>query len=101
LSVPVAGFEWDEGNIAHCRKHGVSRREVEQIFVRPVIVLPDHSHSQEEARLRAIGRTDEGRPVFVVFTIRSRSGLNYIRPISARYMHREEIEAYEKENPEF
>jgi len=97
----LAGFDWDHGNLDHCRKHGVSKAEVEGVFTRPVIVLPDHGHSQTEQRFRAIGRTRHERAVFVVFTIRERDGRRYIRPVSARYMHREEIESYEKENPDF
>jgi len=97
----VSGFEWDDGNLAHCRKHGVSRPEIESLFASPVIVLPDPGHSHREQRFRAIGRTgDDGRAVFVVFTVRERGGRRYIRPVSARYMHREEIESYEEENPD-
>jgi uncharacterized DUF497 family protein len=35
--------------------------------------------------------------MIVVFTFRCREGLRLIRPISARYMHKKEIEKYEKE----
>jgi uncharacterized DUF497 family protein len=70
-------------------------------FTRPLAVLPDAAHSQHENRFRAIGRTDKGRGVFIVFTIRRRGDEVLIRPISARYMHKEEIDAYEKENPGF
>lgn len=97
---PLSGFDWDDGNLKHCRKHGVSRSEVENLFARPVVILPDAGHSQTERRLRAIGGTRDGRAVFVVFTIRERGGHRYIRPISARYMHREETESYEEENPD-
>jgi uncharacterized DUF497 family protein len=38
--------------------------------------------------------------VFLVFTIRERDGERLIRPVSARYMHPEEIESYEAENPD-
>ena len=95
----LSGFEWDDGNLEHCRKHGVSRSEIEGLFASPVIVLPDTGHSEAETRHRAIGRTRNGRAVFVVFTIRERDGRRYIRPVSARYMHKAEIEGYEKENP--
>jgi uncharacterized protein len=60
----------------------------------------DLEHSLGEERLRAIGRSNEGRYVFLVFTIRERNGEHLIRSISARYMHREEVEYYEKENPD-
>jgi uncharacterized DUF497 family protein len=61
--------------------------------------LADAAHSQREERLRAIGRTDKGRGVFIIFTLRRKGDELLIRPISARYMHKKEIEAYEKENP--
>jgi uncharacterized DUF497 family protein len=95
----VSGFEWDDGNREHCQKHGVSPAEIEGLFTSPVTVLPDPGHSQAERRFRAIGRTGEGRAVFIVFTVRERGGRRYIRPVSARYMHREEIDSYEEENP--
>ena len=63
------------------------------------MILPDESHSLAESRLRAIGRTAEGRYAFLVFTIRQVHGKRYIRPIGARFMHRKEVARYEKENP--
>jgi uncharacterized protein len=49
--------------------------------------------------LRAIGKTAEGRAIFVVFTLRRRGDDILIRPISARHMHDKEVKSYEKENP--
>jgi uncharacterized DUF497 family protein len=65
-----------------------------------VAVLPDNAHSATERRLCAVGWTDVGRAVFVVFTLRQRGSEVLIRPISARYMHEKEVKAYEKENPD-
>jgi uncharacterized DUF497 family protein len=96
----IAGFEWDNGNRAKCHKHGVSPEEIETLFLRPIMILPDEAHSRTESRLKAIGKTEAGRYVFLVFVIRKREGKRYIRPISARYMHQREVEHYEKENPE-
>jgi uncharacterized DUF497 family protein len=96
----VAGFEWDEGNLAKCQKHAVSVAEVESIFARPHTIRLDMEHSLAEERLRAIGKSNKGRYIFLVFTIRERDGEHLIRPISARYMHRKEVETYEKENPD-
>jgi hypothetical protein len=42
----------------------------------------------------------KGRGVFIVFTLRRKGDEVLIRPISARYMHKKEIEAYEEENPD-
>jgi len=54
----VAGFEWDAGNRQKCQKHGVSIREVEVLFARDVMVLPDDAHSARERRYRAVGQTE-------------------------------------------
>lgn len=45
--------------------------------------------------MRAIGKTRSGRYVFLVFMLRELDGRINARPISARYMHRKEIDHYE------
>lgn len=99
MDMSIAGFDWDSGNYAKCQKHGVSVSEIEALFLRPIILLPDEAHSVTETRLKAIGTTDTGRHMFLIFTIREHEGEQYIRPVSARYMHEKEIENYEEENP--
>lgn len=91
------GFDWDDGNIAKCQKHGLSIDEIEGLFEGPFDVFPDAAHSDTEIRLRAIGRGSSGRWVFCAFTIRQQAGLNLVRPVSARYMHAGEVAYYEKE----
>lgn len=71
--------------------------DIESLFERPLSVLPDLEHSEAEERFKAIGLTSHGRHVLLVFTLRQRDGVSLIRPISARYMHRKEIDHYEKE----
>ena len=93
-----AGFDWDEGNRAKCQKHGVSVEEVEGLFSRPLLILPDALHSKSERRLWGIGKTEKGRAVFLVFTLRRHGGKQFIRPVSARYMHRKEVRNYEEKN---
>ena len=100
LPAKIAGFNWDGGNREKCGKHGVSAGEIEALFRRPIALLPDPAHSLAEARIRAVGKTRGGRYVFLVFTLRRRDGGTWIRPISARYMHRKEIERYEQANPD-
>ena len=95
----VYGFDWDAGNQEKCLKHGLTLEEIESVFDGIVMVLPDPNHSDGEDRSRAIGRTVSGRYIFLVYTLRRRNGQTFIRPISARYMHRKEIDHYEKENP--
>lgn len=93
----ASGFDWDRGNRRKCQKHGISVEDIEEVFGRRIIILPDDIHSQKEHRFRAIGWTKEQRAVFIVFTLRHRRNDILIRPISARYMHKKEIDLYEKE----
>ena len=95
-----AGFNWDSGNHKKCQKHGVSIAEIESVFSRPVVVLPDKENPQGERRFRAIGTTLKNRKLFVVFTLRNHANAVLIRPISARYMHKNEVESYEKNYPD-
>ncbi|MGH7091627.1 MAG: BrnT family toxin [Stellaceae bacterium] len=93
----IEGFEWDEGNSRKSvDKHGVSQAEAEQVFFdEPLLVVEDAGHSDREARLHALGRTDAGRLLHVTFTLRRDRTL--IRVISARTMHRKERLRYEQE----
>jgi uncharacterized protein len=92
------GFDWDRGNRAKCQKHGLSVALIEGLFARPLAIVPSAADSREESRFCAVGQTGSGRRVFLVFTLRRKGDKQLIRPISARYMHKKEIESYEKEN---
>jgi uncharacterized protein len=89
-------FDWDAGNRAKCQKHGVSIAEIEAFFAGSIRVVPDKAHSGVEDRFIGVGRDSNGRAMFVAFTIRQRDRRRLIRPISARYMHRKEVENYGK-----
>ena len=93
----VTGFDWDRGNLAKCQKHGVEIAEIESVFRQTLAVFPDPTHSKEEERFIGIGNTNQGRSLFIAFTLRSHSNAVLIRPISARYMHPKEVDHYEKE----
>jgi hypothetical protein len=94
----IEGFDWDDGNRRKSTdKHGITQAEAEQIFLNePLLVVPDARHSEREARLHALGRTDGGRLLHVTFTLRRGEAL--IRVISARPMHRKERQRYEEES---
>ena len=98
IDLRVSGFDWDVGNRTKCQKHGVSITQIEALFANSPRIAPDPKHSADEDRLIAVGRTSAGRPVFVAFTIRTKNKRRLIRPVTARYMHAEEIAAYEKES---
>jgi uncharacterized protein len=90
----VGGFEWDKGNIfKNWRKHGISDMECEQVFFnQPLIIIDDTKHSVKEKRYYCLGKTDDNRKLFIVFTMRR----ELIRIISARNMSKKEREIYEK-----
>ena len=91
----ITGFDWDDGNARKNEKHGVSVAEAEQVFFNaPLLLLADDAHSQEELRIHALGKTDEGRTLHITFTLRQSGQL--IRVISARDMHRKERAIYEQ-----
>ena len=86
------GFDWDEGNRGkNWEKHGVTDSECEQVFFnQPLFVFADTEHSKEEQCYYVLGRTDERRRLFVVFTPRG----DKIRVISAREMTKRERAFY-------
>ena len=91
----ITGFNWDDGNARKNDKHGVSMAEAEQVFFNaPLSLLEDSAHSQQEPRLHALGKTDDGRTLHISFTLRQ-SG-TWVRVISARDMHRKERVIYEQ-----
>lgn len=98
VTIDATGFQWDNGNLVKCQQHGVTIETIEAVFASGVIVLPDAGHSQDEPRYRAIGKTETGKMLFVVYTLRQRGMATLIRPISARYMHQKEVQSYEKED---
>jgi hypothetical protein len=87
------GFDWDDGNARKNEKHGVSKSEVEQVFLnKPLLLADDLKHSKRELRFHALGRTDQDRWLHVTFT--EREDGTFIRPISARAMSRKERAVY-------
>ena len=92
----ISEVDWDEANREKCQKHGVSIAEIEAILRGSPQVAPDPAHSAHDDRFIAVGRNPEGRPIFVAFTFRVSQGRLAIRPVTARYMHRQEAQSYEK-----
>ena len=90
----VEGFDWDDGNRdKNWIRHRVSQRECEEPFFNlPLVVADDVGHSQTERRHYALGKTNAGRRLFIVFTIRRM----LIRVISARDMSHREREIYDQ-----
>ena len=86
------GFDWDDGNSdKNWIQHKVSKAESEEVFFnQPIIVGDDEKHSLEEKRWYLLGKTNGGRLLYVVFTMRG----ELIRIISARDMSKKERRIY-------
>jgi uncharacterized protein len=86
------GFDWSGGNAEkNWKRHGVTPLEAEQVFFNtPLLSGDDPEHSGTERRFYVLGQTDEGRELFVVFTLRGRR----LRVVSARDMSRKERKVY-------
>ena len=93
LPVPVS-FEWDKGNLdKNWNKHKVGYKEAEEVFTdEGLITYEDIKHSQKEVRLVALGKTNNGRKLYIVFTIRNKK----VRIISARDQNLKERKLNEK-----
>jgi uncharacterized DUF497 family protein len=89
----LPGFERDPGNWRKSElKHGVAAAEVEEVLLNEPVCQVDTPHSGNEQRDVALGVTNEGRALFVAFTIRR----SRVRIISARPMSRKERVVYEE-----
>lgn len=88
----LEGFEWDEGNSnKNWHLHNVTNGECEEVFFNlPLIIASDKSHSDNELRFFALGRTETNRWLFLAFTVRNK----LIRVISARDMTKSERRKY-------
>jgi uncharacterized DUF497 family protein len=87
----LEGFDWDSGNSEKIwQRHGVRTVEAEQVILNRPVVATDARHSELESRFTALGKTDPGRLLTVVFTMRG----NLVRVISARPMSRAERRSY-------
>jgi uncharacterized DUF497 family protein len=83
----LEGFDWDAANWRKSEfKHGVAAAEAEEVLLGDPLCQVDVRLSGSEQRYVALGRTNEGRTLFVAFTIRR----NRVRVDSARPMSRKE-----------
>lgn len=63
-------FDWDQANIRHLRRHKVSTSEFEEALLNDAIEL-EYEDEDGEPRFKSLGRTNDGRILVLVWTIRS------------------------------
>lgn len=78
----IKGFDWDHGNTEkNWIKHQVRKEECEEMFFnKPLRIFDDSVYSKNEKRYGALGKTNAGRRLAIIFTVRK----DMIRIISAR-----------------
>jgi uncharacterized DUF497 family protein len=70
-------FEWDDFNVEHIVRHGVDADEAEEVFLEQPLI-----RRAREGRYLALGRTDAGRLLAVIFERRGPR----VRVVTARDM---------------
>jgi len=89
----LRGFDWDSVNWRKSElKHGVAAAEAQEVLLNDPLCQVDTRHSDVEHRYVALGVTNEGRRLFVSFTVRQ----GRVRIISARPMSRKERAIHEE-----
>lgn len=90
----IEDFDWDKSSTEkNWKKHKVHYKECAEIFFnKPLKILYDDKHSQEEDKFIALGTTNEGRRLTIIFTSRN----NKIRVTSARDQSKKERRYREK-----
>ncbi len=89
----LRGFNWDAANWRKSElRHGVAATEAEEALLNEPLCQVDTRHSDDEQRYVAMGVTNEGRGLFISFTVRR----SLVRIISARPMSRKERAIHEE-----
>ena len=83
-------FDWDEANTQHVVRHGVKPEEAEQAMVNDPLPV-ETNWRRGELRTVCVGRTDSGRRLAVVYTIRN----DRIRIVTAYPIARKGRRTYE------
>lgn len=88
-------FQWDNGNTRHLiieyPERGNTTSEIESLFADPCFdALPDRVDNRGEQQYHALGRSNQNRLLYVIFSIRN----GQIRPISCRPVSRKERDRY-------
>jgi uncharacterized DUF497 family protein len=93
--MPIGGFpdfEWDESNVEHLARHGISPEEVEELFLGRTIRLRMATDAPD--RVPVLGRTLGGRYLLIICQQKAGS---LIRPFTGRDMRPHERRIYERQ----
>lgn len=101
LTTRFERFDWDAGNRGKCLAHAYllarSRARCCSMTCSSCTTRSiRRTNGQDEQRYIAAGPTRSGRYLFVAYTLRTIDERTALRPITARYMHKDEAERYEQ-----
>lgn len=83
-------FDWDDANRKHVLDHRVEPGEAEDALLDPRLIGAPAYRVRAEQRWAALGATEDGRVLFVVFTRRR----SRVRVVTARDASRRESRRY-------
>jgi uncharacterized protein len=86
-------FDWDESNVAHIARHGISPAECEEAYQNGPVVIEYQLRSREK-RLLCLGETRARRLLTLVITERRGS----VRIVTAHPMHAKQRRIYQGED---
>lgn len=89
LSEEIEGFDWDAANVGHILRHAVTPFEVEEAVGGRQVTFPAKTINGEK-RWKLLGKTESGRYLVVVFTIRR----ELFRTVTAYEMNSAERKKY-------
>ncbi|MBI4496410.1 MAG: BrnT family toxin [Chloroflexi bacterium] len=84
-------FAWDDDNIEHLARHGITPEEVEDLFAGPLVRRRGGTDAPD--RFRVLGRTAAGRYLAIVYQEKARGS---VRPFTGWEMRPYERELYER-----
>jgi uncharacterized DUF497 family protein len=85
-------FDWDDDNIEHISRHGVDPWEAEEALLDPGRIGTPAHNVGGETRRAALGATEAGRILFVVYTRRR----GKVRVVTARDAENREKRRYRR-----
>lgn len=89
-------FDWDDANIQHIARHGVTPDQAEQVLTDPERIASETYPKDGEARLRVTGLTYDEQLLTVIVTMRP---IKRIRVVTARPASPRERQEYQEANP--
>lgn len=85
-------FEWDEDNVEHLARHGISPDEAEEALRAPTVRRRGGTRAPD--RFRVLGRTAAGRYLVLVYQMKAQG---VVRPFTGRDMQAHEKEIYDRQ----